>query len=90
MEKVTVEQVKLAVVEHDIKLWKLRECSMCLTPLTYTFNGGDPTYDSSCACVRYSTEPEPHSWESIAEIFNIQRPEIRERMWGEFLAAGSK
>lgn len=90
MEKVTVEQVKEAVQEHGIKVWELRECSVCRTPLTYAFNGGEPTYDSNCGCVSYSTVPEPRSWESVAEIFNMQKPENRERMWGEFLAAGAK
>ncbi len=89
-ENITVEQIKDAVKEHDIRVWKLRGCSICLIPLTYSFNGDDPTYDSNCDCVSYSTEPEPRSWESIAEIFNMQTPAIRMYMWNEFLAAGSK
>ena len=88
MENVTVEQVQQAVQERGITLWKLRECSICLAPLTYAFGQDGITYDRSCGCVTYSEPPEPRTWEDVAKQFNIQKPEIRKRMWGEFLASG--
>ena len=90
MEKVTAEQVQKTVQERGINLWKLRECSICQTPLTYAFNGGEPTYNSNCGCTSYSSKPALRSWESVAEIFNRQTPEIRLRMWDAFLASGTE
>ncbi len=88
MEQVTVDDLKKAVTEHDIRIWPLRQCSMCLTSLTYAFDGDRITYDANCSCVTYTRPPEKRSWDSVAEIFNMQTPDARERMWDEFVAAG--
>lgn len=88
MKEVTAEQVKQAADERNIGYWKLRECSMCFTPIGYVIDGDGPAFDSNCGCVSYHTPPEPCGWDKLADTFNMQKPEIRERMWGDFLASG--
>lgn len=92
MEKVTVEQTLNAIDEHQIRMWASRSCSMCYTPLTYMFHDDDRvSFDSNCGCVTYTSTPQEFDMEEfISRTFNLQsKPEVRERMWNEFIAAGA-
>ena len=42
-------------------------------------------FDSSCGCNMLGS-PEPRRWDDLAETFNMQTPEVRERMWERFKA----
>ncbi len=90
MEKVTEQQATDAIAEHGIKRWDIRKCSLCGTPITYEFGGGSITLDTNCACVNYWVSPqEILIGKFIAQTFNLQNPEIREKMWAGFLACGN-
>ncbi len=43
-------------------------------------------YQSSCACDDFVKPPEARTWESFADEFNIQEPEVRKQMWQRFRA----
>ena len=75
MKKVTGLQVKQAMIEKNITKIVLRECSMCGTPLYYLRDGEDLYFNTACDCVSYQPPPEPRSWESVAEIINMQTVE---------------
>lgn len=89
MSDITADQVRDAVRERSITSWMLRRCSMCGTGLNYLFADNGVTYDSNCDCVSYWTPPGKRDFESLAQTFNMQTPEWRERLWQDFLAAGS-
>ncbi len=89
MEKVTVEETREALHEHHITRWPIRPCSMCGVPITYYFEDDKIQLDTNCACVTYTTPRQDKTVEEfIAGTFNLQEPEVREKMWERFLAAG--
>ena len=89
MEKVTVEQTQNAIRDHQIKIWKVRECSICYAPITYSFDGDVVLLDTNCGCVTYRTDPLAMSVEEfIEQTFNFQSSsEVRGRMWESFIQA---
>lgn len=90
MKTITAEDVETAVKEHQIKVWKLRECGFCGWPLCYFFQDGKVFFDPNCNCVNYQTPLQERTYESVAECFNIQsKPEIADRMWKDFLNSDS-
>jgi len=47
-------------------------------------------FDPGCDCSSYGPAPiRESSWSDFVENFNMQTPEIRERMWKSFLAGGA-
>ena len=90
MENVTVEQTCEAIHDHQITRWPIRDCSICGSFVTYYFEDGEVHLDTNCSCVGYRTPRQIRSVEEfIAETFNLQsKPEVRERMWNEFVASG--
>lgn len=90
MQPVTIEQIREAVVNHKIRAWRLRKCSMCRVPLSYYFDDdGKIFYDSSCDCTNFREPLQPRSWEELADTFNRQMPSVREQMWTSFIASGT-
>ena len=86
MNKVTGGQIKDAVMTRGVRIWKLRECSMCGTPLCYEFLYDGVRFDASCDCSKTNPQPpETRSYEDVAEALNIQTPAVRQQMWDEML-----
>ena len=69
---VTGEQVKQAMIGKGITKVKVRDCSICATPLYYSRQGEDLYFNSSCGGVSYESPPQPRSWDSPAELINMQ------------------
>jgi len=91
MNEITLVELLRTIRERDIRRWTLRECSMCGRPLYYIFENPDEVwFSSACDCVRYESAPEPRTWDEVLRCFNMQTPEIRARMWAEFVASGQK
>lgn len=88
MEKVTEAEVRATVEKQNIKRWTLRTCSMCNAPLQYLFGNDAVAYDSNCDCVSYWTPRQPRSYAEVADCFNMQTPEVRQRMWSDFASSG--
>lgn len=86
MEEVTAEQARSVVQERGISAWPVRRCSICGTPITYTFTENEVALHTSCGCTQYYTPPKEMTYEEfVASTFNYQsNPEVRERMWQEF------
>lgn len=85
MNEVTIEEIKQAVEHFDIALFNLRECSLCGTSIGYTFVEDEgPMFHSNCDCTPHYTPPEPRTWESVADLFNRQTPEVRQKLWTKF------
>lgn len=87
MDKVAAEDVLAEVLSRGIQRWRLRDCSICGEPLHYEFHGAHVFYQSGCGCSW--SPPEPRSHQRVADTFNMQTPEVRARMWDEFLACGT-
>lgn len=43
-------------------------------------------YDPSCGCSSRGSGGEPRSWDEFAHVFNMQKPDVRARMWERFKA----
>ncbi len=91
MDQVTETEVREKVKEKSIHYWRLRECSICDSPIGYIFMSGeaaaDVAYDSNCDCVPYHTPLTPSSYSEIAAAFNRQTPEVRKKMWDSFICS---
>ena len=89
--KVTPDEVKDAVERLNITWWPIRKCSMCYQPIGYSFNSnGEVFFNPGCGCVTYSSPPEPRTWEDVANQFNMQREDVGQIIWEEFLACGKQ
>jgi hypothetical protein len=88
MEPVTAEQVRAAAHDHSIKRWDWLDCSICRHPIGWRIDGEEVAYSSHCNCGGWSA-PQPSSWDDLAHSFNMQKPKVRARLWGEFLAAST-
>jgi hypothetical protein len=84
MDQVTTDEVKAAIVGSNVKRWKLHNCSMCGYPCSYLFAAEDVGYDAGCDCVSYHNI-RPSSYGEVADTLNMQKPEIRQRMWDEMI-----
>lgn len=86
-----MDQLEEAVVKHNINRWQLRECSICHAPLHYEFRkDGNIYYHSACDCTPFSSSPRQCKLDEILNLFNVQKPKDRKRMWDEFIESGSK
>lgn len=94
MEKITVDQVKSAIQEHQISWWPVRDCSICGNSVSYQFSDIDNPFpvglDTNCGCTRYRSPLVEMSIEYFIErTFNLQtQPEMRKKMWQDFVASG--
>lgn len=86
MRAVTADEVKHAVQDAGITRIQIRDCSMCHYPLSYLISDDEIAYDAGCNCVSYHNI-EPRTWDDLARHFNIQKPEIRARMWNELMGS---
>lgn len=87
MDPGTAEQVQAAVAEHGIQQWALRSCSSCTVSLYYVFDNGRVGFAPGCGCSDSGVIYE-RSYSDLAGTFNMQTPEVRARMWDDFLKAG--
>ena len=88
MENITVERLDrvLNKIKTTHATWAIRECCICNTRLRYIFNReGGIRFDGNCNCVNYVTASIDTSKDEFIEVFNRQTPEIRKRMWDNFL-----
>lgn len=70
--KRTSDEFKDAVKKNNLKKYKLRECSICGTPLYYRFVDGQVLFNSSCACVPDESPDQMRSYQEIADLYNSQ------------------
>lgn len=85
MEQVSATQIKDVVAAKNMTHVAHHRCALCGYQTGYDIDGDVVTFDAGCDCTgRYSTRPS--SFADIAETFNIQKPEIRARMWDDFQA----
>jgi hypothetical protein len=90
MDQVTEEQVR-AELPTDLgkpdAFWSCRICSLCYHPIGYHFHpDGRVGFDGSCGCTDLDDFREvPLS--QVVELFNMQHPHVRAKMWGEFVEA---
>ena len=89
MDTITADQIKAATAEHVIRVWTLRTCSICYAPLNYQFpSDGTVYFNSNCDCGSRWEPVQERSYDDVARTFNMQTPEVRQRMWDEFIACG--
>lgn len=88
MDLITTDQLREAVHEHNIIAWDIRTCSICGHPVRYLFDGINVAFDSNCDCTSYPSIPQQHTWEDFADTFNRQKPEVRARLWNDFIESG--
>ena len=91
MEPVTNEQVVQAIKDRKFLSWIIRECSICNSPLRYLFapdlqdpNKPHVAFNGTCNCSRFPNDIRRRSIEDLTAHFNMQTPEIREKIWKEF------
>ena len=83
---ITLEQLIDALEQRKGGMWELRKCTICYTPLHYMIvDQFTVLYDSNCNCTRQFVEPRRASINDMLDTFNMQDPQVRERMWSEFL-----
>jgi hypothetical protein len=74
--KVTTEEVKAAVRAAKkgsiSRFFRIRDCSICNTPIGYEAILDNLVFHSSCDCVSYSVPPELRPWPELAELVNMQ------------------
>lgn len=89
MQMITLEQLKQAIKLYGITKFHLRNCSICESPLSYLINNDVVYYDSSCGCTTYPQNLHESSLHDLLEVFNKQsNPEIRKKMWQQFVTMG--
>ncbi len=88
MDPVTHAQVQQAVETHNITQWALRSCSICQQPLYYVFEDGKVGFAPGCGCTD-SGMIYARTYAQVAETFNMQTPEVRQRMWDSFIKSGT-
>ena len=80
MKDVTAEQVEQAVKATGYASIRVRDCSICGAPLGYSFQSAIPHWNGACDCGSYYSEPQPRSWQSIADSINMQNAEWKPKM----------
>lgn len=80
---ITAAEVEAVVREHKLYKYVIRACSMCSYPLGYVFQGSQVGFDAGCDCTTYSAVYSS-SYQELADHFNRQTPEVRDRLWAEF------
>lgn len=89
--EIPVDTVRQLAKNHAVKKYKLRSCSICETPLYYSIEGENVTFQPSCECSRFAGQPEQCSFADIARCFNIQTDSsIRARMLSQFIESGER
>lgn len=84
----TAQEFKQQAKERNITKWHIRECSICGYPLAYFFSPDfeEVAFDSGCDCTSGGPNYQRRSWESVAEIYNMQtQPDVIKKMdafWG--------
>lgn len=70
----TAQQFKQAAIEHNIRYWNIRKCSLCEYQLGYIISNDYEIvgYDTGCYCVNYYPVILVSSYESIANFYNKQ------------------
>lgn len=85
MEHVTAEQCRAIVKDKGFRRVGHHRCTLCGYQTAYVFDGDAVYFDPGCDCT-YGRNVRPSSYESLAETFNRQTPEIRAHMWEDFQA----
>lgn len=87
MEPVTVKQCADVIRENNLARIGHHKCSMCGYPTGYVIGDDGVTvlFDAGCDCTGRYTMRES-SLDDIVNLFNMQKPEIRARMWDDFKA----
>lgn len=68
----TAEDFRRAAHDKQITEWRIVPCSLCGYQCGYLFNldGDAVAYDAGCDC--RSSAPQPRSWQSVADHYNLQ------------------
>lgn len=78
------EEFQEAVKKHDLKKWKLYECSICHYPTGYNFfDDGTLIFDSGCDCV-ITHNTRVASWNDVANQYNIQTNHLVIKVYDDF------
>lgn len=84
MDKVTPGMVAATCAEKGFMRIGHHKCSMCGYPTGYNIKPDGVVFDAGCDCTgRYVARPS--SFDDIAHTFNMQTPEVRARMWQDFI-----
>lgn len=91
MDEISMDQLQYETYSRHITEYPIRECSICGAKLKYhvTYTSlacAEIFFDGNCYCSSIRTPMHKISWDEFLRTFNRQTPEVRDRMWNEFLA----
>jgi hypothetical protein len=84
-QSVTADQVEQVVKASGRTVWKLWKCSICGCAYGYCFDTTGPVFNGACGCSS-AFGPQRETWQGLADMLNMQTPEIRARMLAELAA----
>lgn len=87
MERVTSDDVKHVVIEHNITRLILDTCDRCHNTPYYQFQDGVVSFHPGCENL-CNLVTRISSYEAVATSFNRLHPVERKKLWDTFLLSG--
>lgn len=76
-DRVTGEQVRAAALAARIERVDRHRCSVCGYQTVYLVIGGNLFFDAGCWCPPHPRDPAMRSWDSAADLIEMQTDPIR-------------
>lgn len=76
--RLTGDQVKAAMIAAELDFAGFSHCSMCGYITRFLRDGENLLFDGGCYCVSYP--PDPRTWDSAADLINMQNDEWKVKL----------